>query len=152
MGLQKPPGFVVRFRPALSKNAAANLAVVGQFAQPFLYGDANVSAGAGRTVAVDQLEQGLSPPARGGEFAVETSQSFLYLRHLRLEVYGFDGGFTGARSRTSACWRLIIRSIAALASTANTPLVPLAATGNGFAGFLVCSPAPLRFPLVPELL
>jgi hypothetical protein len=92
MGLQKPPGLVVRFRPALSKNAAANLAVVGQLAQPFLHGDPNVSTGAGRTVAVDQLEQGLSPLARGGEFAVETSKGFVYLRHLRLEVYGFDGG------------------------------------------------------------
>ena len=91
MGLQKLPGFVVGFRPALPKNAAPNLAVVGELAQPFLHGDANVSSGAGRAVAVDQLEQGFSPLSRGGEFAVETSEGFVHLWHIRFEVYGFDG-------------------------------------------------------------
>src|ERR1700722_13516223 len=102
MGLQKPPGFFFRFRPALPKDAAANLAVVGQLPQSFLHGDADIAADAGRAVSVDQLEQEFSLLTCSRQLALETRQSFLHLRHIRLEVYGFDGnlGLVADHNRT----------------------------------------------------
>src|SRR5579863_2640250 len=51
--LQKFPGGFVGLRPVLAKDAGSDLAVLKHFHQALLHGDANVAAGAGRSVAVD---------------------------------------------------------------------------------------------------
>lgn len=90
LGLQQAPGLLIRFRPVLSKDAGANLAGFNQFAQTFLHRDADIATDAGRAVSVNQFEQLRVLSAGDGQFAVETHQGLVDLRHAGLEFDGFD--------------------------------------------------------------
>ena len=89
--MQKLPGFFVRFRPVFSEDAGANLAAGGQLAQEFLHRDANVAAGAGGAVSVNQLEDCFALLAGQSEFAFETIESLGDGGPVGFEVEGTDG-------------------------------------------------------------
>src|ERR1700691_2288322 len=144
MGSQKPPGVFFRFRPALPEDAAANLAVVGQLPQSFLHGDADIAADAGRAVSVDQLEQQFSLLACSRQLAVETRQSFLHLRHIRLEVYDFDGNLSLVADHNSGLLgtaRFHPTDTVARARVSAPHELGLSAPADRVAGFLVRGPA-----------
>ena len=89
--LQQSPGRVIRLRPVLSENAAANLARLRQVVQTPLHRDADVSSRAGRSVTVDQFQERAFLLAGKGKFPFEALQGLVDLWHVGLEVDGFDG-------------------------------------------------------------
>jgi len=64
-----------------------------------LHCDADIASGAGRAVAVDQLEQRWPLVASEGQFAVQALQGFVDLGPVRFEVDRLDGWtFTNRRA------------------------------------------------------
>src|ERR1700756_2495985 len=62
-----------------------------------LHRNANVSACTRRSVSVDYLQQRIFLLARQGDLAVKTPQCLRHRRHIRLEVYGFNGAALRSR-------------------------------------------------------
>ena len=99
MSFEEGPAFSVGGRPIFPEDALADGALILELAKAFLDGDANVSASAGRSVAVDEFEDGVAVFTAGGEFAIEMGKSLMHKRHASFEIDHRNGGRRVATAR-----------------------------------------------------
>lgn len=86
MGFEQDPGTGIGRRPVFAEDALANGALIAEFAKAFLDSDADVSAFAGRTVAVNKFEDEVFLFAGRVKFPIEMCQSLVDERHASFEI------------------------------------------------------------------
>src|SRR5437588_669398 len=86
MGFEQDPGVGIGHGPVFPKDALADGALILELAKAFLDGDADVSASAGGSVAVDECEDGFEVFTCGAEFAIEMGKSLMHRRHASFEI------------------------------------------------------------------
>ena len=99
MGFQQDPGVGIGHGPVFPEDALADGALILELAKAFLDSDANVSASAGRSVAVDEFDDGVAVFTAGGEFAIEMGKSLMHKRHASFEIDHRNGDRRVATAR-----------------------------------------------------
>jgi hypothetical protein len=86
MGFEQAPGVGIGHGPVFPEDAQADGASILELAKAFLDSDADVSASAAGSVAVDEFEDGVAAFTGGGEFAIEMGKSLMHGRHASFEI------------------------------------------------------------------
>ena len=86
MAFQECPGLRVGGGPVFTEDADMDGALAVEFAEMFLDGDADVSAFAGGTVAVNDFEDDEFLVTGRAKFAIELREGFAHERHAGFEI------------------------------------------------------------------